>query len=148
MDFFEFSKGTVGFFSLTLLSSGITIYIISVKKKSVPTWLLFGFFLCLTLLFAGRFLVESMEERSSEVIKHLYALSIYSLFFMMQFAFQFPRNFHVKPSKIFSFILLIVLLVLHGSIIFSDSYPSLFNGLSVFFSSLIIIVIFLIKTKL
>ncbi|MCZ6633977.1 MAG: ATP-binding protein [bacterium] len=113
MDWFLLNKYSIASFSQLLLSLIITVYLAMVRNKSRPTWLLVLFFANFTATILCYFLLMSVQ-----VPWRLYFGISQGVFgtlgqvIMIQFAYAFPQNRHLRESRLVLGISLAMLLVL------------------------------------
>lgn len=100
MEWLRFSQGSITNLTLLIPSLVITVYLLQIKEKSRPTWLLALFFTSWTLLFA----ISFFSSATKGFLKAY--LSIFNLFFVLtaliawlQFAYQFPENTWPRESR-------------------------------------------------
>ena len=134
MDWVYFSKFSIHGLTQFLLALMITVYLIRVPHKSLPTKLLVVFFGGYLLTTLANFLLVSVYVpwRSAFGLSQAIGGAI-SLVALIQFAYWFPQNLHVKESKIALWVS-IVLSLSHGLLI---DRSHLISSSSFFFSGLI-----------
>ena len=101
MDFLYFSKFSIHGLTQFLLALLITAYLVCVPNKSRPTRLLVVFFSGFVLMTLAHFLLVSVYAPWRWVFGLSQVIGgTISLVSLIQFAYWYPQNLHVKESKI------------------------------------------------
>lgn len=102
MNVLYFNYLSVSYLAGSISSLGLFIYLLSLKNKTSPTWLLCLYFLFTILLCFGYFtrasILDPVTARYSNYIIGLY--TSFSNTVLLAFAFSFPRNLHPRESRI------------------------------------------------
>ncbi len=101
MDWFLLSKHSISSLAQFVLSLLITGYLLTIRRKSVPTWLLIGFFSAFTVALLCSFLLVATQSVYRPVFGAAQAIlgGVYVVI-IIQFAYWFPTNPNPRESRI------------------------------------------------
>ena len=99
MDSLQYSDKAFGLFSLFIMTLTITLYFLLRKKKLRQTWLLIGFFTCITLMFLGFFLGEILSEYFQTYANRAVSMLFFSMSFLIPVSVTSGLNIEHKLEK-------------------------------------------------
>ncbi|KPJ88886.1 MAG: hypothetical protein AMS17_03920 [Spirochaetes bacterium DG_61] len=116
MEWLRLSKFAIGSLPTGVLLWGLTIFLLSIKKKSTTTWLLIGYFSVLSILLLSYVLRYSILSRFVFNTGQLSNLIVFGVVSYLLFAYKFQENSHPLESKIVTVLFLIAALYIYISI--------------------------------
>ena len=115
MDWLRFSNLAIGSFPTGVLLCVLTIFLLSIKKKSMATWMLFGYFSVLSILllsYVFRYSILSAFVFHTGQFSNLIVFGIVSY---LVFAYLFQENLFPLESKIVTVLFLLAALYVYLS---------------------------------
>jgi hypothetical protein len=100
MEWLRFSNLAIGSFPTGILLCVLTIFLLTIKKKSLSTWVLIGYFSVLSILllsYVFRYSILSTFVLHTGQVSNLIVFGIVSY---LLFAYLFQENIHPSESKI------------------------------------------------
>lgn len=100
MQSFFLGASSLNYLALTLLLGPITFYLLRLKNKSSPTWLLTGFFSALWLFSLSSLITESLYHPSWVYFDDFAMLTaVIACIIIVQFAYRFPQPGFLQESR-------------------------------------------------
>jgi hypothetical protein len=112
MEWLRFSSLAIGSFPTGVLMCVLTIFLLTIKKKTLSTWMLILYYIVLSILLLSYIVRYSVLSRYGTHTGQASNLIVFGIAFYMLFAYLFLGNFYSLESKIvtslFSFAALVV----------------------------------------
>lgn len=115
MEWLTFSNLAIGSFPTGVLLCVLTIFLLCIKKKSLSTWMLIGYFSVLSILllsYVFRYSILSTVVFHTGQFSNLIVFGIVSY---LLFAYLFQENFHPRESKVVTILFLLAALYVYFS---------------------------------
>ncbi len=115
MEWLEFSNLAIGSLPTGILLSVLTIFLLNIKKKSVSTWLLIGYFSVLSILLLSYILRYAILSPFIFHTGQLSNLIVFGIVSYLLFAYLFQENSYPRESKIVIILFLIAAVYVYFS---------------------------------
>jgi hypothetical protein len=100
MEWLRFSSLAIGFFPTGVLMCVLTIFLLTIKKKSLATWMLILYYLVLSILLLSYIVRHSVLSSFGSHTGQASNLILFGIAFYMLFAYLFLGNPYIVESKI------------------------------------------------
>jgi len=119
----RFSEFAIGSLPTAVLLCVLTIFLLSIKNKSLSTWMLIGYFSVLSILLLSYVVRYSILSPFIFHTGQFSNLIVFGVVSYLLFAYQFQENLHPRESKVVTILFLVAALYVYVSNFFR--YPVL-----------------------
>lgn len=100
VDSILFSHHATGVFSLFLLTTVLSGFLVFKKNRTLPTYYLIAMYMCYGVMFFGFFISYSLFDPAAAYHRYLTVFVLFGTIALIGFSYNFPKNIHKKESKI------------------------------------------------